>query len=143
MIVNTTDSVSEGYTGRKPKHDKSKRKRMHEIAICRTPGWESLAVAVIEQAISDYFVLRNHGAVKWGKACKNFRQGKRKVDGKLYNAGNIYDIDLHDIPRILKFLNGGVQRWADLCELDADGWDGLMKAIIRKERKGDYRYATT
>ena len=143
MIVNTTDSVSEGYTGRRPKHDKSKRKRMHEIAICRTPGWESLAVAVIEQAISDYFVLRNAGAVRWGKMTGKARLNKRTVNGHTYNATVIYGIDLPDIPRILKFLNGGVQRWADLCELDADGWDGLMKAIIRKERKGDYRYATT
>lgn len=143
MIVQTTDACTEGLAGTRPRHDWSKRKRLHEIAVCRTPGWESLAVAVIEQAISDYFALRNAGAVRWGKMTNNPRLGKRTVKGKTYNATSIYGIDLPDIPRILKFLDGGVQHWADLCELDADGWDGLMKAIIQKERKGDYRYATT
>ena len=138
MIVNTTDSVSEGYTGRRPKHDKSKRKRLHEIAICRTPGWESLAVAVIEQAITDYFVLRNHKAVLFGKVNEKHKKKVRHYKGLPYQATHIYGIAYSDIRELLKFLDGGVQRWADLCELDAEGWDGLMGAILRRERSGKF-----
>lgn len=138
MIVQTTDACTEGLAGTRPRHDWSKRKRLHEIAACRAPGWESLAVAVIEQAITDYFVLRNHKAVIFGKVNPRHEKKVRRCKGTPYQATHIYGIAYSDIRELLNFLDGGVQRWADLCELKAGGWNGLMGAILRREKAGKF-----
>lgn len=141
MIIQTSDACTEGLAGTQWRHHKQPRKRLHSTAQRRSPGWDSLAVAVIEQAITDYFVLRNYGAVKWGKKVDGARRPKRQMKGYTYYATHYYGIDFTDIDNILEFLHGGVQDWADMCELKAGGWNKLMSAILRKERAGDWKRA--
>lgn len=136
MIIQTSDACTEGLAGTQWRHHKQPRKRLHSTAQRRSPGWDSLAVAVIEQAITDYFVLRNYGAVKWGKKIDDANRPKRKYRGYNYYATHYYGIDVTEIDNLLYFLQGGVQHFADLCELNAGGWNNLMGAIIRRERAG-------
>ena len=141
MIIQTSDACTEGLAATQWRHRNKPRKRLHSTALRRAPGWDSLAVAVIEQAITDYFVLCNYGAVRWGKKQHGFKVPMRKRGHNYYPVANLYGIDLSDIDNIIKFLDGDVQRWADLCELDAGGWNKLMSAILRKERAGDWKRA--
>lgn len=100
-------------------------------ATDRIPGEKSLIVAVIEQAIMDYFILRRFGAVEFRQITGKWKD--RKQGGKCYQ-----NMQPSDLVVLLYFLRRDVPLLFDVAGIDLSDvlvWDG----ILRLEKSGRWR----
>jgi hypothetical protein len=103
----------------------------------REPGWESLAAAIIEQAVVDYFILVRCGAVRRGEMkatafTTGFVRGGKEM--QRYAKKGMTVTDAMELIRFLKNVN----KFADAVELSRD-WSDMWKHILRLETTGNYR----
>lgn len=121
----------------KRRQKQKKEGRPHCTSHARAVGWESLAVAVIEQSISDYFTLVHAGAVKYGKPTGTCKGKKSKwKNGNVYYASQVSGILLSEIPSTIDFLRRDVIKWSVCCNLNEAAWAKLYDAILKREKSG-------
>ena len=97
----------------------------------RLPGEKSLIVAVVEQALADYFLLRRIEAVKWRKVTGKWKD--RKQGGKTYQ-----NLQPHDAQVLIDFLEHDVGKLFDIADVNLPGslvWEGILKL----EKTGRWR----
>lgn len=107
----------------------------------RVPGWKSLAVAIIEQSIMDYFTLVRRKAMRFGKLTGHIgekRREKRNKFGEHYMTHSVAGYTANDMRELLAFLDGGAKRLAELANIDIN-LDDMMRRILRYEASGNYR----
>ena len=113
----------------------------HNTSHQRAPGWDSLAAAVIEQAITDYFILVHAGMVRFGRRT-GVKQGKKnnRRNGRVYMSYVVSGIPLTEVQSTIDFIHHDVARWATVCEMQSDNWQNLYNAIIMRERSGKHYF---
>ena len=97
----------------------------------RMEGVNSLCVAVLEQAIYDYFLLVRAGVVKWGRFIGDWGEGRhsyRKID----------NMQRRDAVFLLEFIRGEAGAFGRAAELSRD-WSDLWRIIQRIERSQTYK----
>jgi len=119
----------------KPQRSMCDRSKMS--ANSRDSGYESLAVAVIEQAILDYFRLVRGGAVRRGEINVRLWRTVFIRDGKQSQRHAIKDMTITDAQELIAFLKN-VDGYATAIGLDRD-WRDLWKQVLRLEVTGNYR----
>jgi hypothetical protein len=98
----------------------------------RDVGHHSLAVAVIEQAITDYFTLVRARLVRFGKLA-----GSWSLKAKTTSVYRVKHMTRSDAECLLEFLQS-FNRYADAIELKRD-WSDLWRQVKRLEATGNYR----
>lgn len=110
-------------------------------AALRTPGEKSLCVAIIEQAVMDYFILVRRGAIKQGKLtgkCGEKRQDKlSKKTGEQYMTHTIEGMTANDMRQLINFLQFDIARLSNACNFDIST-QGMFERILELERTGNY-----
>ena len=120
---------------------KPPRRSMCEKSIIhannREPGYESLACAIIEQAVVDYFTLVRGGAVRRGEIVATVWSTPFTRRGKRCHRHAIKYMTSTDARELIRFLQN-VDKFADSIELSRD-WSDLWKQVLRLETTGNYR----
>jgi len=106
-------------------------------AANRDAGEKSLCVAVIEQAVVDYFRLVRAGLIKGGKIAGLAWEKHRVSVGRKFRRSTICDMTRQEAETLIGFLQN-LDRYADTIELDRD-WSDCYENILRLERTGNYR----
>jgi hypothetical protein len=111
----------------------------------RIPGERSLLVAVIEQAVCDYFILMRRKAIRFGKLTGKVGEGrqksKSKKTGEYYIAHTVNGMTAKEMNELIDFLKHNAQRFADAAELDMD-ISSLFDKVISLERSDRFRKST-
>jgi hypothetical protein len=103
----------------------------------REAGPQSLCVAIIEQAIVDYFRLVRAGLIKGGAIAGNKWEKYRVSSGRKFRRSTICDMTRQEAESLIGFLQG-LDKYADTIELNRD-WSDCYENILRLERTGNYR----
>jgi len=120
------------YHPRKSYAPKVRSERSSFNAQLRDVGHHSLAVAIIEQAITDYFTLVRARLVRFGVLAGQWSE--RAKTTSIYRVKHMTKTDAESL---LEFFNN-FDRFADAIELKRD-WRDLWKQVQRLEATGNYR----
>jgi hypothetical protein len=103
----------------------------------REPGYESLACAIIEAAIVDYFTLVRRGVVRRGEIIvKQWSEIIQRDNGTHYKY-SVKGMTRNDAVELIRFLKSAGE-FAESIELQRD-WSDLWKQVLRLETTGNYR----
>jgi hypothetical protein len=97
----------------------------------RIPGEKSLVVAIVEQAILDYFILKRSGAV-------DFRKPTGKWKARKQGGSSFQNMQPSDVSGLLEFIQRDVPTLFDIADVNLPGslvWDG----ILRLEKSGRWK----
>jgi len=133
----TTDESPGHYHPRMKQPRRSLCEKSRFNANDREPGWESLACAVIEQAIVDYFTLVRGGAVRRGEIKATTWTTPFMRNGKRCQRHLIKHMTSTDARELVRFLQNA-NDYANAVELSRD-WSDLWKQVLRLETTGNYR----
>ena len=136
-IATAQDEAPGHYHPRMKQPRRSLCEKSRFSANARPAGWESLATAIIEQAILDYFQLVRGGAMRRGRIIAKLWTTPLMRDGKRGQRHAIKSMTQIDAEELVKFLKNA-DRYADAVELTRD-WSDLWSQVMRLEMTGNYR----
>lgn len=124
-----------GHYHPRKRYERNKSEQARTNANLREPGEVSLCVAIIEQALADYFTLVRAGAIRFGTLRGKWRE--------YVNNGNqrqcryvIRGLTQTDAMALLDFLRN-LDTFADHIELKRD-WRDAWPQILHLERTRNY-----
>lgn len=124
-----------GHYHPRKKYERNQSEQACTNANNREPGEVSLCIAIIEQAIADYFTLVRARAIRFGNICGKWRE--------YVNSGNkkqcryvIRGITQTDAMALLDFLRN-LDTFANHIELKRD-WQDAWPQILRLERTRNF-----
>jgi hypothetical protein len=106
-------------------------------AVNRDPGAKSLCVAIVEQAVLDYFRLVRAGLIRFGRLAGTKWEKYRVSVGRRFRRSTICDMTRQEAESLILFLQE-LNQFADAIELDRN-WSDCWQNILRLERTGNYR----
>jgi len=98
----------------------------------REPGPRSLIVAIVDQAMRDYWLFHRAGAIKGGK------RGKWPRFSDKGRPRDFYAMHEDDLVYLLEFFQGNCSKLLALAGIDIKP-EKIVKAMRRLERSGDWQ----
>lgn len=111
-------------------------------SLVRIPGEKSLLVAVIEQAIVDYFVLVRRGSMRFGNLTGKIGEARQRTYSKRtkerYVTHTVGGMTANDMRELVQFIKTDAATYADAADLSID-ISGLFDKIIELEKTNRFR----
>jgi hypothetical protein len=135
--ANPADEAPGSYNPRMRTPRRSMCEKSRFYATDREPGYESLACAIIEAAIVDYFTLVRRGVVRRGEIIIKQWSEIIQRDNQTHYKYSVKGMTRNDAVELIRFLKSAGE-FAESIELQRD-WSDLWSQVLRLETTGNYR----